>query len=62
MIGRGGRTLAQAKINLSLRVLDKEPDGYHSIETVFLRLDLGDDVRLHIRAKTRSLRCGVMRD
>ena len=62
MIGRGGRTLAQAKINLSLRVLNKEPDGFHSIETVFLRLDLGDDVRLHIRAKARSVRCGVMRD
>jgi 4-diphosphocytidyl-2-C-methyl-D-erythritol kinase len=62
MIGRGGRTLAQAKINLSLRVLDKQADGFHSIETVFLRLDLGDDVRLHIRAKARTLRCGVMRD
>ena len=62
MIGRGGRTLAQAKINLSLRVLDKEPDGFHSIETVFLRLDLGDDVRLHIRAKARTLRCGQMHD
>lgn len=61
MIGRGGRTLAQAKINLSLRVLDKEPDGFHSIETVFLRLQLGDDIRLHIRANARSLRCGVMR-
>jgi len=60
--GRGGRTLAQAKINLSLRVLAKEPDGYHSIETVFLRLALGDDVRLHVRASARTLRCGVMRD
>ena len=62
MNGRGGRTLAQAKINLSLRVLAKEPDGYHSIETVFLRLALGDDVRLHVRASARTLRCGVMRD
>jgi 4-diphosphocytidyl-2-C-methyl-D-erythritol kinase len=62
MIGRCGRTLAQAKINLSLRVLDKEPDGFHSIETVFLRLDMGDDVRLHIRAKARTLRCGQMHD
>jgi 4-diphosphocytidyl-2-C-methyl-D-erythritol kinase len=60
--GRGGRTLAQAKVNLSLRVLAKEPDGYHSIETVFLRLALGDDVRLHVRASARTLRCGVMRD
>ncbi|HJQ53873.1 MAG TPA: 4-(cytidine 5'-diphospho)-2-C-methyl-D-erythritol kinase [Gemmatimonadaceae bacterium] len=62
MNGRGGRTLAQAKVNLSLRVLAKQPDGYHSIETVFLRLALGDDVRLHVRASARTLRCGVMRD
>lgn len=62
MTGRGGRTLAQAKINLALRVLGKEPDGYHSIETVFLRIGLGDDVRVHIREQTRTLRCGVMRD
>jgi 4-diphosphocytidyl-2-C-methyl-D-erythritol kinase len=62
MIGRGGRALAQAKINLSLRVLAREPDGYHSIETVFLRLELGDDVRLHVRGNARTLRCGVMRD
>ncbi len=57
-----GRTLAQAKINLSLRVLGKEPHGFHSIETVFLRIALGDDVRVHIREKMRTLRCGVMRD
>ena len=59
---RGGRTLAQAKINLSLRVLGKEADGFHSIETVFLRVALGDDVRVHIREQARTLRCGVMRD
>ncbi|MFL5610005.1 MAG: 4-(cytidine 5'-diphospho)-2-C-methyl-D-erythritol kinase, partial [Gemmatimonadaceae bacterium] len=40
----------------------KNPDGFHSIETVFLRLELGDDVRVHIREQTRTLRCGVMRD
>jgi 4-diphosphocytidyl-2-C-methyl-D-erythritol kinase len=62
MTARGGRTLAQAKINLSLRVLSKQPDGYHSIETVFLRVDLGDDVRVHIRENARTLRCGVMRE
>ena len=62
MSERGGRTLAQAKINLSLRVLGKEPDGFHSIETVFLRIGLGDDIRVHIREHARTLRCGVMRD
>ncbi|HZF73739.1 MAG TPA: 4-(cytidine 5'-diphospho)-2-C-methyl-D-erythritol kinase [Gemmatimonadaceae bacterium] len=57
-----GRTLAQAKINLALRVFGKESDGYHSLETVLLRLALGDDVRVHIREGARTLRCGVMRD
>ena len=42
------RVAAQAKINVLLRVLAREASGYHSIETVFLRLDLGDDVRVRI--------------
>jgi 4-diphosphocytidyl-2-C-methyl-D-erythritol kinase len=48
------RLVAQAKINLRLRVLAKESSGYHSIETVFLRLDLGDEVRVRV-ASGRSL-------
>jgi 4-diphosphocytidyl-2-C-methyl-D-erythritol kinase len=59
---RAARTLAQAKINLALRVLGKETDGYHAIETVFLRLDLGDDVELRVTSGRRSLRCYEMRD
>lgn len=35
---------AQAKINLFLDVLAREPSGYHGIETAFLRIDLADDV------------------
>ncbi|MDQ3950769.1 MAG: hypothetical protein M3282_10530, partial [Gemmatimonadota bacterium] len=42
------RVLAQAKINLFLRILAREIDGYHSIETLFLRLDLGDVVRVRV--------------
>jgi 4-diphosphocytidyl-2-C-methyl-D-erythritol kinase len=37
---------ARAKFNLSLRVLAREESGYHSIETVLVRLDLSDEVEL----------------
>jgi 4-diphosphocytidyl-2-C-methyl-D-erythritol kinase len=50
------RVLAQAKINLLLRVLAREASGYHSIETVFQRLDWGDDVTVRI-VSGRSLDC-----
>lgn len=61
MSGRAARMLAQAKINLALRVFGREPDGYHSLETVFLRLDLGDDVEVRTTGGARSLRCFEMR-
>jgi 4-diphosphocytidyl-2-C-methyl-D-erythritol kinase len=47
---------AQAKVNLLLRVLAREVTGYHSVETLMLRLDLGDDVRVRI-ADGKSLDC-----
>lgn len=62
MSGRAARMLAQAKINLALRVFGKQTDGYHSIETVFIRLDLGDDVEIRTTRSERSLRCFEMRD
>ena len=42
------RVAAQAKINLRLRVLEREADGYHQIETVFLRLALADQIEIRI--------------
>ncbi len=33
---------APAKINLTLRVLDRRPDGYHELDTVFQAIDLWD--------------------
>lgn len=35
---------AYAKINLGLLVLEKRPDGYHDIETVFHRINLYDEI------------------
>src|SRR5688572_32799947 len=37
---------ASAKVNLSLEVLEKRPDGYHEIATVMLALDLHDRLTL----------------
>ncbi len=33
-----------AKINLFLRVLERRPDGYHNIETLFQAIDLQDEL------------------
>jgi 4-diphosphocytidyl-2-C-methyl-D-erythritol kinase len=50
------RVRAQAKINLRLVVLAREASGYHSIETIFQRLDWGDDVTVR-PASGRTLDC-----
>jgi 4-diphosphocytidyl-2-C-methyl-D-erythritol kinase len=35
---------AYAKINIGLYVVERRPDGYHNIETVFHRIDLWDEL------------------
>lgn len=37
---------APAKLNLHLRVLDRRADGYHAIDSLFVRLRLQDDVEI----------------
>lgn len=37
---------APAKVNLFLKVLDKRPDGYHNILTLFERISLCDTIRI----------------
>jgi 4-diphosphocytidyl-2-C-methyl-D-erythritol kinase len=46
---------AQAKINLRLKVLAREANGFHQIETLFLRLALADTVRVRRTTGPRSL-------
>ncbi len=41
---RGMRFLAPAKINLSLRVLGKRPDGFHEIQSLMTPLSLADEI------------------
>lgn len=49
--------MAQAKINLFLRVLAREASGFHSLETLFQRLDIGDLVSVRLDVAGRSLDC-----
>ncbi len=48
------RAPAQAKVNLSLRILAREDGGYHQIETLFQRLALADVVTVRL-TESRSL-------
>src|ERR1700730_8020974 len=38
------RLRSLAKINLDLRVLDKRPDGYHELRTIFQTISLPDTI------------------
>jgi len=53
--GRAVRIDAQAKLNLHLRVLAREDSGFHSIETIFHRIDLADEVTVEITSGERTL-------
>lgn len=46
-----------AKLNLYLRILNKRPDGYHNIVTLFERIDLCDDVVLKERKSGIKIVC-----
>lgn len=48
------RTIAPAKINWTLEVLGKRPDGYHEVRTVMQTIDLCDEITLET-AGTLSL-------
>jgi 4-diphosphocytidyl-2-C-methyl-D-erythritol kinase len=49
---------AQAKLNLWLRVLAKEESGYHTIETLFHRIELADEVAVTLTSGgDRTIAC-----
>ena len=51
------RVEAQAKVNLFLRILGREADGYHQLETLFQRISLADSIVVRTAASGRSLEC-----
>lgn len=50
-----GRASAHAKVNLLLRILARDAQGYHGLETVFHRLELADGVRVRVVPTGRHL-------
>lgn len=45
-VSRAIRLLAPAKVNLTLEVIGRRPDGYHELRSVFATVDLADQVRV----------------
>jgi 4-diphosphocytidyl-2-C-methyl-D-erythritol kinase len=54
---REARVEAQAKLNLFLRVLSRDDNGYHQIETLFCRIALADVVKVRTLPSGRSIDC-----
>jgi 4-diphosphocytidyl-2-C-methyl-D-erythritol kinase len=49
---------APAKINISLRILGKRPDGFHELETLMVPIGLADEIEIaHGAGKEISLTC-----
>ena len=48
---------APAKLNLFLHVTGRRPDGYHTLESLFVALDFGDTLTLGVRADGVIVRC-----
>jgi len=46
-----------AKLNLSLEVLGKRPDGYHDIRSLMVPIDLGDDVQVEVTEDSEGIEC-----
>lgn len=54
---RGVHVDAPAKLNLLLHVLAREGGGFHSLETLFIKLALCDRVRIRTDVTDRSVTC-----
>ena len=48
------RLRAFAKINLDLRVLNKRPDGYHELRTIFQTISLADEIGIAFEHAPRT--------
>ncbi len=51
---------APAKLNLFLHVTGRRPDGYHTLQTLFQFLDVGDELRLDLTRDGRIVRASML--
>jgi 4-diphosphocytidyl-2-C-methyl-D-erythritol kinase len=58
MSPRSARVEAHAKLNLRLKVLAREANGFHFLETVLVRVALADTVHVRITSRGHALRLG----
>jgi len=56
-VAREAHVIAHAKVNLELLVLAREGSGYHALQTVFHRLEIGDLIRVRVDVAGRTLDC-----
>jgi len=56
-VTRAARVQAQAKLNLTLLVGERDASGYHDLFTVFQRIALADEVVVRAGGRARSLDC-----
>lgn len=45
---------AHAKINIGLKVINRRPDGFHNIETIFYPVKLSDEITINISKSSRD--------
>lgn len=50
---------ARAKINLSLDVLDKRPDGYHNVRMIMQTVDLHDSLLMGVQDEGIRIKCNL---
>lgn len=51
---------APAKLNLFLHVTGRRPDGYHTLQTLFQFLDIGDELRFDLTRDGRIARANIL--
>jgi len=50
------KVFAPCKLNLYLDILEKRPDGFHNIETIFEKIDLKDEIIIKEKGKDLKVR------